>query len=506
MSHTEAVATASSLWRRKSIQQMQEDGAIDAGSGHSGGGRELKRALGPLALVSLGIGCTIGAGLFSLTGIAASENAGPAVVLSYLVAAIGCGFAGLCYSELASMIPIAGSAYTYAYTTLGEFIAWIIGWDLVLEYAVAAAAVAVSWSRYLVKLLGQFGISLPPRLCASPFESVKLGDGSSVTGLVNLPAVFVIVCVSALLIRGVSESARVNNVIVAIKLLVIVAVVALGIPFIKTANYVPFIPPNDGTFGHFGLSGVMRAAGTIFFAYVGFDAVSTCAQEAKNPGRDMPIGILGSLAICSVAYVVFSGVLTGMLNYHLMLNDPAPVATAISQTPYGWLKVAVSFGILCGFTSVLLVLLLGQSRVFYAMSKDGLLPRMFSDVHARWQTPWRSNLFFMVLTSALCAFLPISELGHMTSIGTLLAFIIVCIGVLILRVREPERPRAFRVPLGPTVPILGILSCAAIMASLDGLTWIRLAIWLVIGLAVYFGYSRRHSRLHRNGTAATIQS
>jgi APA family basic amino acid/polyamine antiporter len=490
MSQSVQAGHTSSLWRRKPIDQLQE-------SPHQDDEHALKRVLGPGALVALGIGCTIGAGLFSLTGIAASENAGPAVVLSYLVAAIGCGFAGLCYSELASMIPIAGSAYTYAYTTLGEFVAWIIGWDLVLEYAVAAAAVAVSWSRYAVKLLGIFGISLPPRLCASPFETVRLADGSSAIGLVNLPAAFVIVCVSLLLIRGVSESARVNNVIVAIKIAVILAVIGFGIPYIKTANYIPFIPPNDGTFGHFGLSGVMRAAGTIFFAYVGFDAVSTTAQEARNPSRDMPIGILGSLAICTLAYVVFSGVLTGMLNYHAMLNDPAPVATAIDQTPYGWLKLAVNFGILCGFTSVLLVLLLGQSRVFYAMSKDGLLPGLFSLVHHRWQTPWRSNLFFMILTSVLSAFLPISQLGHMTSIGTLLAFIIVCIGVLILRMRDPGRARGFRVPFGPVIPVLGILSCGAIMASLDGLTWIRLVIWLALGLIVYFGYSRRHSRLGR---------
>ena len=487
MSQSAGTLQPSSLWRRKPIERLEE----------VGGGPSLRRLLGPWALVALGIGCTIGAGLFSLTGIAASENAGPAVVLSYLVAAVGCGFAGLCYSELSSMIPIAGSAYTYAYATLGELVAWIIGWDLVLEYAVAAAAVAVSWSRYAVKLLGILGVSLPPRLCASPYETVRLGDGSSAAGLVNLPAVFVIVCVSLLLMRGVSQSARFNNVIVAIKIAVILAVIGFGIPFIRTANYVPFIPPNTGSFGQFGISGVMRAAGTIFFAYVGFDAVSTCAQEARNPRRDMPIGILGSLAICTVAYIAFSLVLTGMLNYHRMLGDPAPVATAIDQTPYGWLKIAVNFGILCGFTSVLLVLLLGQSRVFFAMSRDGLLPEMFSEVHPSWQTPWRSNLFFMVLTAALSAFLPISQLGHMTSIGTLLAFIIVCVGVLILRARDPGRVRQFRVPFGPVVPVLGVLSCGAIMASLDGLTWIRLGVWLLIGLAVFFGYGRRHSRLGR---------
>jgi APA family basic amino acid/polyamine antiporter len=482
MSQSEAASPTSFLWRTKPIESDDEAGG-------------LKRALGPWALIALGIGCTIGAGLFSLTGIAASENAGPAVVLSYLIAGIGCGFAGLCYSELSSMIPISGSAYTYAYTALGEFVAWIIGWDLVLEYAVAAAAVAVSWSSYMIKLLGQFGISLPPRLCASPYETVHLAGGGTASGLVNLPAVLVIVCVSLLLMRGVTESARVNAVIVAIKIAVILAVIGFGIGYIKTANYVPFIPPNDGTFGHFGLSGVMRAAGTIFFAYVGFDAVSTAAQEAKNPGRDMPIGILGSLAICSLAYILFSLVLTGMLNYKAMLNDASPVSSAIDQTPYGWLKLAVNVGIVCGFTSVLLVLLLGQSRVFYAMSRDGLLPRFFSRVHPTWQTPWRSNLFFMVLVAAMSAFLPISELGHMTSIGTLLAFIIVCIGVLILRRTKPDQARGFVVPFGPVIPVLGILSCAAIMASLDGLTWIRLAVWLLIGLAVYFGYGRRHSRV-----------
>ena len=383
MSQSASVAATASLWRRKSLDQLD-------GTGPESGG-ELRRTLGPGALVALGIGVTIGAGLFSLTGIAASQNAGPAVVLSYVIAAVGCAFAGLCYSELASMIPVAGSAYTYAYATMGEFVAWIIGWDLVLEYAVAAAAVAVSWSSYLVKLLAVFGLSLPPRLCASPFETVHLAGGGIATGLVNLPAAFIIVAASLLLIRGVTESARVNNVIVVIKLAVIVAVIGVGIGYIKTANYVPFIPPNDGTFGHFGVSGIMRAAGTIFFAYIGFDAVSTAAQEAKNPARDMPIGILGSLAVCSLAYVLFAGVLTGMLNYRLMLNDASPVASAIDLTPYPWLKVAVTVGILCGFTSVVLVLLLGQSRVFYAMSKDGLLPRLFSAVHPRFQTPWRST-------------------------------------------------------------------------------------------------------------------
>ena len=485
MSQSVANQGPAALWRRKSVESLTLNSD----------GPALKRALGAWDLIALGIGCTIGAGLFSLTGIAASENAGPAIVISYLIAGIGCAFAGLCYSELASMIPIAGSAYTYAYATMGELVAWIIGWDLVLEYAVGAATVAVSWSSYVNSLLHGFGVSLPPRLLASPFDTVTLPGGAHATGLINLPAVFVIVALSLLLMRGISESARVNAVIVVIKVCVILAVIGFGIPYIKTSNYVPFVPPNTGTFGHFGLSGIMRAAGTIFFAYVGFDAVSTAAQEARKPERDIPIGILGSLVVCSLAYVAFSFVMTGMLNYKLMLNDASPVASAIDVTPYHWLKLAVKIGIICGFTSVILVLLLGQSRVFYAMSRDGLLPRLFSTIHPTWHTPWRSNLLFMVLTGLLCAFLPISELGHMTSIGTLLAFVIVCAGVMILRHRDPHRERRFKVAGGPIVPILGILCCLALMVSLDGLTWIRLFVWLLIGFCVYFGYSRRHSRL-----------
>ncbi|OAG75865.1 amino acid transporter [Acetobacter malorum] len=458
----------------------------------------LKRVLGPGSLVALGVGATIGAGLFSLTGIAASENAGPAVILSFLIAAIACGFAGLCYSELASMIPIAGSAYTYAYVTLGELMAWIIGWDLVLEYAVGAATVAVSWSRYVVSLLDSWGLVLPPRLTASPFETVQMPDGSLTVGLMNLPAVFIIGLVSMILIRGISQSAKVNAVIVVIKLLVIAAFIGFGISYIHPANYHPFIPPNDGTFGHYGWSGIMRAAGTIFFAYVGFDAVSTTAQETKNPARDMPIGILGSLLVCSLAYIAFSFVMTGLVNYKDMLGDAAPVATAINRTPFHWLQLAVKIGIICGFTSVLMGMLLGQSRVFFAMSRDGLLPPMFSRTHPKFQTPWLSNIFFMIITCLLSAFLPISDLGHMTSIGTLLAFVLVCAGVMVLRRKSPDAPRAFRVPGGDLIPVLGILSCSAVMISLDKLTWIRLVVWLAIGMAIYLGYGRYRSVLARS--------
>lgn len=487
-------AVPAAISRRKSIEQL-------ALAGEGKGKGELKRTLGPWGLIALGIGCIIGAGLFSLTGIAAAENAGPAVTLSYVIAAIGCGFAGLCYSELASMIPVAGSAYTYAYATMGELVAWIIGWDLVLEYAVGAATVATSWSKYLSSFLLDFGVGLPPRFLASPFETVKLADGSAVAGIVNVPAIFVIVLISLLLMRGISESARVNAVIVVIKVAIVLAVVGFGVSYVNIANYSPFIPPNQGEFGHYGFSGVMRAAGTIFFAYIGFDAVSTAAQEARNPQRDMPIGILGSLLICTVLYVAFSLVLTGIVNYHDMVGDGAPVATAINHTPYPWLRLLVKFGILCGFTSVILVLLLGQSRVFFAMSRDGLLPPFFSDVHPTWRTPWRCNALFMVFAGLLAGFLPISELGHMTSIGTLLAFCIVCGGVMILRRREPARTRAFKAPGSPLIPILGILSCFAMMVSLDALTWIRLGIWLAIGLVIYFSYSRFHVRRVNGGVA-----
>lgn len=455
----------------------------------------LKRVLGPASLMALGVGATIGAGLFSLTGIAAGSNAGPAVIISFALAAIACAFAGLCYGELAGMLPAAGSAYVYAYASLGELMGWIIGWDLVLEYTVGASAVSVSWARYMRSLLDEWGIHLSPRLMASPFEVVGMADGQPVHGLANLPAVFVIMALSLLLMRGISESARMNAIVVAIKLTVIVAVIACGLPYIRVENYTPFIPPNTGEFGHYGISGILRAAGTVFFAYLGFDAVSTVAQETRNPGRDMPIGLMGSLAICTVVYITFSFVLTGLVNYHDMIGDAAPVATAIDQTPFGWLKAAVKLGIICGFLSVILVLLLGQSRIFFAMARDGLLPPMFGRTHNNWGTPVACHLFFMAVTGVLAAFLPIEQLAHMTSIGTLLAFVIVCVGVIVLRVREPDRPRVFRVPGGMVIPVAGILSCLVMMVSLDALTWLRLVGWLAIGLVVYGMYGVRHSRL-----------
>ncbi len=477
---------ASALFQTKSVGELQAEAETQA----------LRRALGPWNLISLGIGAIIGAGLFSLTGIAAAENAGPAIALSFVVAAIGCAFAGLCYSEFSSMIPIAGSAYTYAYATMGEFLAWIIGWDLVLEYAVGASTVSISWSAYVVSFMHDIGWDLPAQLVASPFQPLRLPDGTMVHGLINLPAVFIVVMISLLLMIGIRESARVNAVIVVIKVTVVVLFICLGVFFINRANYTPYIPANTGEFGHFGWSGIMRAAGVIFFAYIGFDAVSTAAQEARKPQKDMPVGIIGSLIICTVLYVLFSTVLTGMVSY-TELGGAAPVATAIDRTPYDWLKPLVKLAIICGFTSVILVMLLGQSRVFFSMSRDGLLPRVFSDVHPKWKTPWRSNLLFMLFVSCFSAFAPISVVGHMTSIGTLLAFVIVCAGIIVMRRTHPELPRPFKTPLVPLVPILGMVVCAAMMYSLGLDNWLRLIGWLVIGQVIYFTYSRSHSKLRK---------
>ncbi len=460
-----------------------------------GSGHEFKRTLGPLSLVALGIGAIIGAGIFSLTGIAAADNAGPAVVISFMIAALGCGFAGLCYSELSGMIPAAGSAYSYAYASLGELVAWIIGWALTLEYAVGAATVSVSWSAYLVKFLGSMGLALPHALTASPFDTDAMGHADP--GIVNLPAAVIIVLVSIVLIRGISESAKVNAAIVALKLAIVAAVIVFGAFYVKPANWHPFIPPNSGEFGHFGWSGVFRGAATVFFAYIGFDAVSTAAQETKNPERDMPIGILGSLAICTVLYVLVCLVVTGLISY-TKLHDAAPVSLAISQTHLPFLNVAVTIGAIAGLTSVILVMLLGQSRVFYSMACDGLLPKVFADVHPRFRTPWLSNILFMVFAGVAGGFLPISSLGHMTSFGTLLAFIIVCVGVLILRRSDPGRRRAFRTPWVPYVPIAGILVCGALMLSLPLQTWLLAIGWLLLGLVVFFTYSRKHSRLTRS--------
>ncbi|MBS1581598.1 MAG: amino acid permease [Bacteroidetes bacterium] len=447
----------------------------------------LKRHLGPIALVLLGIGAIIGAGLFSLTGKVAAEHAGPAVTLSFVISAIGCAFAGLCYAEFASMIPIAGSAYTYSFATMGRFWAWVIGWDLVLEYAVGAAMVAISWSQYLNRLLLMHEIHIPHALMAGPFEG----------GVINLPAVFIVACMSLLLARGTRESAGVNAVIVTLKVAVVLIFILLGWTYIDGANYVPYIPVNTGTFGEFGWSGILQGAGIIFFAYIGFDAVSTAAQEAKNPQRSMPIGILGSLAICTVLYVLFAHVMTGLAPYTAFggaTDKLAPVATAIAHTPYVWLQQIVIVAILAGYSSVILVMLLGQSRVFFSMSRDGLLPPVFSQVHPRYHTPWRSNMLFLVFVGLFAGLVPGDVVGEMTSIGTLLAFVLVCIGVIIMRNRMPEAPRGFRTPLVPLVPILGIIVCGLMMAALPWDTWLRLVVWLAIGMWVYFKYSVKHAK------------
>jgi APA family basic amino acid/polyamine antiporter len=465
----------------------------------------LRRSLGPVALVALGIGAVIGAGIFVITGKAAADHAGAGIVLSFIVAAIGCGFAGICYSEFATMIPVAGSAYTYAYATMGELLAWIIGWDLVLEYAIGAATVSVGWSGHVLDLLRRFGIDLPPQLASSPFEMVKLANGTMVHGIANIPAILVIVLISIVLIIGIRESASVNTVIVILKVSVVVVFIAIGWAYMNPANHHPFVPANTGEWGKFGWSGVLRASGVIFFAYIGFDAVSTAAQETKNPKRDMPIGIIGSLLICTVLFILYAYVLTGVVNYKTF-QDPryyaAPITAALEKMPYPALGVAMDLAIIAGLTSVILVMLLGQSRVFYSMSRDGLLPRIFSDIHPKFRTPWRSNLLMMLFVGAFSAVVPIGILGEMTSIGTLFAFVIVCGGIIVLRRTRPDVPRAFKTPWVPLVPILGILSNFLMIFSLGVDNWLRLIIWLLIGLAIYFGWSRHHSKLSLSANAS----
>ena len=473
----------------------------------------LKKNLSAGALISLGIGAIIGAGLFSITGMAAANYAGPGIMLSFIIAAIGCGFAGLCYAEFASMIPVAGSAYTYSYATMGEFIAWIIGWDLVLEYAVGAATVASSWSGYLSKLLTSYGLSFPHELMMTPFDSATLADGSVVHGLVNLPAVFIVTVMSLVLIKGTSESAFVNTIIVILKITIVLIFIIMGFKFVNPDNLQPLIPENKGSFGEFGISGIIRAAAVVFFAYIGFDAVSTAAQEAKDPKKAMPIGIMGSLLICTVLYIAFAYVMVGVAHYTKFGGEGggshlAPVAIAIEQMgypdasgkivpAYPWLNTSIIIAILLGYASVILVMLLGQSRVFYSMSKDGLLPKIFSAVHPKFRTPSKSNLFFMVFVSLFAAFVPGRVVGEMTSIGTLFAFILVCIGVLVLRRTQPNAPRAFKTPLVPYVPILGVLVCFGMMAFLPFDTWIRLIVWMIIGMDVYLAFGIKHSVLNK---------
>lgn len=474
----------------KSLQSLQAE-AAESGSG------TLKRTLGGVNLVAIGIGVIIGAGLFSLTGIAAANNSGPAVILSFIVAAVGCAFSALCYAEFASMVPVAGSAYTYAYATLGELFAWIIGWDLILEYSVGAATVAISWSQYLVKFLARLHIHLPAQFVTSPFEISKLADGSTTHGFLNIPAVLIVLFVTSIIIRGTKKSALFNSIVVTLKVGVVLTFIALGWKYINPSNFQPFIPANTGTFGEFGWSGILRGAGVVFFVFIGFDIVATMAQETKNPQRNMPVGILGSLLVCTILFVAFGYVLTGVANYTEFKNSAAPIAIAIDKMPYDWLFEAVILAILVGYISVIMVDLLGQSRVFYSMSRDGLLPKVFSKLHPRFHTPYKSNIILSVFISLFAGLVPISVVGEMTSIGTLLAFVMVCAGVLILRKKQPDVKRPFRTPFVPVVPILGILTCILMMISLPLDTWLRLFVWLGIGFAIYYGFGIRHSKLRR---------
>jgi APA family basic amino acid/polyamine antiporter len=490
---------AGGLFRTKSIDRLLAEA-------DSAGEHALKRTLGAWSLVALGVGGIIGAGIFVRTAAAIAERAGPSVTIAFLVAAAGCAFAGLCYAEFASMIPIAGSAYTYSYATMGEFVAWIIGWDLVLEYALGAATVAIAWSEYFNKVLEFVGLEIPYQWRHSPME--MSADG--VAGIMNIPAVFILFLLSMLLIRGTRESAVVNNLIVIVKVSIVLMVIAVGWGFINPANHTPFIPlattyttPQGVTHAYGGIMGILGAAGVVFFAFIGFDAVSTAAQETKNPKKDMPAGILGSLVFCTVLYVLFSYVLSGVATVEDFRTQgrEASVAFAIEHymTGYSWLAKFVTVAILAGFSSVILVMLLGQSRVFYTMAQDGLVPKIFSEVHPTYRTPYKSQILFFFFTSIFGAFIPESVVGEMTSIGTLFAFMLVCAGVWIMRVRRPDIPRGFVVPAVPVVATLGIVVCGAMVYGLGWTNWLRLAVWLVVGLVFYFGYGRQHSKLQTAG-------
>lgn len=476
-----------SLTRKKSLETLLQQ-ASESG---------LKRTLNARNLVALGVGAVIGAGLFVRTAAASAEAAGPAVTVSFIVAAIGCAFAGLCYAEFAAMIPIAGSAYTYAYTTMGEFVAWIIGWALVLEYALGAATVSIGWSEYLNNLLGG---RIPYQWSHSPLE-VSAATGTH--GLFNAPALIILFLLTLLLIKGTEESATVNMVIVVIKLSIVVAFVVLGWQFINSANYHPYtiqasVPGHEGLFRH-GWGGILGGAGIVFFAFIGFDAVSTAAQETKNPSRDMPIGILGSLALCTILYILFGYVLTGVCNWKefAIAGKEASVAYAVQHymPGYSWLATAITVAILAGFSSVILVMLLGQSRVFFSMANDGLLPKLFSEVHPKYRTPYKCNIVLFLFVGVFAGFLPGSLAGDLTSIGTLFAFVLVCVGIVIMRRTNPTQERPFRTPLVPVVPILGMIVCGGMIIALDRFTQLTAFGWMLLGLIVYFLYSRHNSKL-----------
>ena len=474
------------LLRRKSVTDLQNEALTD----HS-----LKRALGALNLTLLGIGAIIGTGIFVLTGTVAAVNAGPAVVLSFILAGIASIFAALCYSEFASLVPMAGSAYTYGYATLGEIFAWIIGWDLVLEYALGAVTVAIGWSGYVVSFLHDIGLDVPCALSGARGTVVQCADGTSMTAVFNLPAVVIIALVTTLLVIGIKESATTNNVIVFIKLAVVVLFIVFAAHAVNPANWHPFIPPAEGQ-GHFGWDGVVAGGGIVFFAYIGFDAVSTAAQEAKNPQKDMPIGIIGSLLICTLLYILVSGIATGVTPYK-DLNVPDPIAVAADRAGLGWMSTLIKLGAIAGLSSVILVMLLGQSRVFWSMSRDGLLPQVINRIHPKFQTPYITSIVTGIAVAFFAAILPIRDAASLVSIGTLLAFVIVSIGVVVLRVREPNLPRAFKTPAYGIVAPLGAISALYLMIHLSRTTWERLIIWFVIGMFVYFGYGVRNSKLAR---------
>jgi basic amino acid/polyamine antiporter, APA family len=492
---------ASNLFRRKSINLLMVETADD--------GHGLKRSLTVFGLIALGIGAIIGAGLFVRTAAAAANNAGPAVTIGFIIAGIGCAFAGLCYAEFASMIPVAGSAYTYSYATMGEFIAWIIGWDLVLEYALGAATVSIAWSEYLNKLLEIFNLKIPYAFCHSPLEALHDSSGAVIAhGIINIPALFILFLLTLLLIKGARESSLVNGIIVVTKVAIVILFIIIGWSYIVPANHTPLVP-EPTTFvdaqgvphNYGGILGILGAAGVVFFAFIGFDAVSTAAQETKNPKKDMPLGILGSLAICTILYILFSYVLTGVATVQdfRTAGKEASVTYVIQtyMTGYHWLGNLVTIAILAGFSSVILVMLYGQSRVFYSMSRDGLVPKIFSDVHPKYRTPYKSNLVFLIFVGIFASFIPQDIVGDMTSIGTLFAFMLVCAGVWIMRITNPEIQRQFKTPLVPLVPILGIIVCGAMIFGLGWANWLRLFVWMMVGFVIYFGYSRKHSILNK---------
>lgn len=478
------------------------------------GEKSLKRVLGPVGLITLGIGAIIGAGIFVLTGQAAAMYAGPAIVIAFMISGLACALAGLCYAEFASMIPIAGSAYTYSYATLGEFFAWIIGWDLILEYLFAASTVSVGWSGYMVSFLKDIGIHLPPELIGATgttmvqdatlgwvsaatltYQGIDISMMPQATALFNLPAILIIAIITVLLVVGIRESAGFNDIMVVIKVGIIIVFIALGFAFINVDNWTPFIPENTGEWGHYGISGILRAAGVIFFAYIGFDAVSTAAQEAKNPQKNMPIGILGSLGVSTILYILVGLVLTGLVAYTaLNVSDPVAVGVNAMGDSMKWLRAPIKIAAIAGLSSVILVMLLGQPRIFFSMSKDGLLPPFFSKVHPKFRTPHKSTILTGIVAMILAGVLPIHVLGEMVSIGTLLAFSIVCISIIVLRVKQPDIHRPFRTPFVPWLPAIGAGICILQMAALPLDTWLRLIIWMLLGIGIYFFYSRHHSK------------